>query len=90
MYLGMQIPLLEGELHSHSLKYRPRASILISIERQAFLLTQTTNTADWSHSLSESRSTYSSLKDHFLRYIKHPEDLTSASDDPLADDADVR
>lgn len=28
------------------------------------------------------------MKDHFLRYIKHPEDLTSASDDPLADDAD--
>ncbi|KAL7627008.1 hypothetical protein AAE478_003784 [Parahypoxylon ruwenzoriense] len=48
----------------------------------------TTDAADWSHALSESRSTYSSLRDHFLRYIKHPEYLTGASGDPLADDVD--
>ncbi|KAI1375039.1 RabGAP/TBC [Hypoxylon crocopeplum] len=59
-----------------------------SICWKAFLLNQTTNTTNWSHALLESRSTYSSLRDHFLKYIKHPEYLTAASADPLADDAD--
>ncbi|KAI2630730.1 RabGAP/TBC [Hypoxylon sp. NC1633] len=59
-----------------------------SICWKAFLLNLTTDTANWSHALLESRSTYSSLKDHFLKYIKHPEYLTAASVDPLADDTD--
>ncbi|KAI1143837.1 RabGAP/TBC [Hypoxylon sp. FL0543] len=53
-----------------------------------FLLNQSTDTTNWSHVLLESRSTYSSLRDHFLKYIKHPEYLTAASVDPLADDPD--
>ncbi|OTB08631.1 hypothetical protein M426DRAFT_316640 [Hypoxylon sp. CI-4A] len=59
-----------------------------SICWKAFLLNQTTDTTNWSHALLESRSTYSSLRDHFLKYIEHPEYLTSATVDPLADDAD--
>ncbi|KAI8963903.1 RabGAP/TBC [Daldinia sp. FL1419] len=59
-----------------------------SICWKAFLLSQSTNTVDWSHTISESRSTYSSLRDHFLKYIKHPEYLTADSADPLADDTD--
>ncbi|KAI0010143.1 RabGAP/TBC [Xylariaceae sp. FL0662B] len=59
-----------------------------SICWKAFLLNQTTNTANWSHALLESRSTYSSLREYFLKYIKHPEYLAAASTDPLADDAD--
>ncbi|KAI0024792.1 RabGAP/TBC [Xylariomycetidae sp. FL0641] len=55
---------------------------------KAFLLAQTASTTNWSHALLESRSTYSSLRDHFLKYIKHPEYLTAATADPLADDAD--
>ncbi|KAI0480846.1 RabGAP/TBC [Xylariaceae sp. FL0804] len=55
---------------------------------KAFLLSQTTDAANWSHALLESRSTYSSLRDHFLRYIKHPEYLNAGISDPLADDAD--
>ncbi|KAI0179971.1 RabGAP/TBC [Hypoxylon sp. FL1284] len=55
---------------------------------KAFLLNQTSGTTSWSHALLESRNAYSSLRDHFLRYIKHPEHLTAASVDPLADDAD--
>ncbi|KAI1338025.1 RabGAP/TBC [Xylariaceae sp. FL0016] len=59
-----------------------------SICWKAFLLNRTTNTTNWSHALLESRSTYSSLRDHFLKYIKHPEYLTAGNSDPLADDAD--
>ncbi|KAI1078427.1 RabGAP/TBC [Whalleya microplaca] len=59
-----------------------------SICWKAFLLNQTTNTTNWSHALLESRSTYASLRDHFLKYIKHPEYLTAGSTDPLADDTD--
>ncbi|KAF3063864.1 TBC1 domain family member 5 [Daldinia childiae] len=59
-----------------------------SICWKVFLLTQSTNIVDWSHDISESRTTYSYLRDHFLKYIKHPEHLTADSVDPLADDAD--
>ncbi|CAJ2509966.1 Uu.00g058660.m01.CDS01 [Anthostomella pinea] len=61
--------------------------VVASIDR-AFLLNQTTDTTNWSHAMLESRSTYSSRRDHFLKYIKHPEYLTAATLDPLADDAD--
>ncbi|RYO74069.1 hypothetical protein DL764_010992 [Monosporascus ibericus] len=54
-----------------------------------FLLRQTfADTDDWSRSLLELRSEYSSLKEHFLKYVNHPEYLTAASSDPLADDPD--
>ncbi|KAI1502734.1 rab-GTPase-TBC domain-containing protein [Biscogniauxia marginata] len=59
-----------------------------SICWKAFLLNQTTNAVNWSHALLESRSTYASVRDHFLKYIKHPEYLTAGTSDPLADDAD--
>ncbi|KAI0131675.1 RabGAP/TBC [Hypoxylon sp. NC0597] len=59
-----------------------------SICWKIFLLNQSTDTTNWSHALLESRSTYASLRDHFLKYIKHPEYLTAASVDPLTDDAD--
>ncbi|KAI0840447.1 RabGAP/TBC [Hypoxylon sp. FL0890] len=59
-----------------------------SICWKIFLLDQSTDTTNWSHVLLESRSTYASLRDHFLKYIKRPEYLTAASVDPLADDAD--
>lgn len=37
--------------------------------------------------LTDSRSAYASLRDHFLRDIEHPNDLSTA--DPLADDETV-
>ncbi|KAI1879592.1 hypothetical protein JX265_002546 [Neoarthrinium moseri] len=56
---------------------------------KAFLLGHGSSTAaNWSHALLESRSTYASLRDHFLKYIKHPEYLANVNTDPLADDAD--
>lgn len=38
--------------------------------------------------MAESRSAYVSLRDHFLRFIEHPNDLHSSAD-PLADDDNV-
>ncbi|PTB43203.1 uncharacterized protein TrAFT101_001753 [Trichoderma asperellum] len=40
----------------------------------------------WSRSLGEKRELYSERRDHFLRFIKHPETLTELTIDPLADD----
>ncbi|GAW11211.1 hypothetical protein ANO14919_005530 [Xylariales sp. No.14919] len=53
---------------------------------KAFLLDQTHRT-NWAHVLLESRSSYASLREHFLKYIKHPEYLTAGNSDPLAEDA---
>lgn len=43
----------------------------------------------WSRSLREKRERYSERRDHFLRFIKHPETLTELTIDPLADDPKV-
>lgn len=43
----------------------------------------------WSRSLDEKREDYSERRDHFLRFIKHPETLTELTIDPLADDPKV-
>ncbi|KAK2605142.1 hypothetical protein N8I77_008005 [Diaporthe amygdali] len=55
---------------------------------KAFLLFQDVNLANWSHVLLENRNSYSSLREHHLKYIKHPELLNELSLDPLADDPD--
>jgi TBC1 domain family member 5 len=55
---------------------------------QAFLLYGPLSQSSWPKKLSDSRSAYSSLRDHFLKYIDHPNDLQS-SVDPLADDDNV-
>lgn len=55
---------------------------------QAFLLYGPLSQASWPKKLADSRSAYTSLREHFLKYIDHPNDLQSAGD-PLADDANV-
>ncbi|KAL7822458.1 RabGAP/TBC [Trichoderma gracile] len=40
----------------------------------------------WSQSLREKRELYSERRDHFLKFINHPEALTELTIDPLADD----
>lgn len=40
----------------------------------------------WSQLLREKRELYSERRDHFLRFIKHPESLAELTTDPLADD----
>ncbi|GAP88492.1 putative WD repeat domain-containing protein [Rosellinia necatrix] len=54
---------------------------------KAFLLSQTADAANWTPALLESRSSYASLKEHFLKYCKHPEYLAAGNSDPLADDS---
>lgn len=55
---------------------------------QAFLLFQSTEVTGWSRALVDSRSAYTSLREHFLRYIENPDELGSALD-PLDDDQNV-
>lgn len=55
---------------------------------KAFLLFKDVNTSNWSHVLLENRNSYSALREHHLKYIKHPELLNQLSLDPLADDPD--
>ncbi|KAI1821337.1 rab-GTPase-TBC domain-containing protein [Xylaria intraflava] len=54
---------------------------------KAFLLSQTPHATSWTRALLESRSSYASRREHFLKYIKHPEYLTAGNSDPLADDS---
>ncbi|KIY00085.1 uncharacterized protein Z520_03770 [Fonsecaea multimorphosa CBS 102226] len=56
-----------------------------NVNLQAFLLYGPLSQGSWSKKLAESRSAYVSLRDHFLRFIEHPNDLHSSAD-PLADD----
>ncbi|KAF7510595.1 hypothetical protein GJ744_006207 [Endocarpon pusillum] len=55
---------------------------------KAFLLYGPLSHTSWPKKLTESRDAYFSLREHFLRYIDHPDDLQSAVD-PLADDANT-
>lgn len=58
-------------------------------DTQVFLLFQTTDTTTWSHALVDSRSAYSSLREHLLRYMENSDELDSALN-PLDDDRHVR
>jgi TBC1 domain family protein 5 len=55
---------------------------------QAFLLFENLSHVQWPSKITDARSTYVALKEHFLKYIEHPDDLQS-SVDPLADDEQV-
>ena len=55
---------------------------------KAFLLFQGLDQSQWAKTLNHSRSGYASLRDHFLKYIDHPDDLDSTVD-PLTEDDNV-
>ncbi|KAE8451222.1 hypothetical protein EG329_004386 [Mollisiaceae sp. DMI_Dod_QoI] len=63
----------------------PCVTGLRSVCWKAFLLFQSTEVTGWSRALVDSRSAYTSLREHFLRYIENPDELGSALD-PLDDD----
>ncbi|KAG4433252.1 hypothetical protein IFR05_011275 [Cadophora sp. M221] len=63
----------------------PCISGLRSVCWKTFLLFQTTDITSWSRALDDSRSAYTSLREHLLRYIENPDELGSALD-PLDDD----
>ena len=52
-------------------------------ERQAFLVFKSLEKSTWAKTLSDSRSAYISLREHFLKYIENPDDLSA--EDPLTD-----
>lgn len=54
---------------------------------KAFLLFENLDRSTWTKTLSDSRSAYTSLRDHFLRHIEHPDDLTES--DPLTENETV-
>ena len=54
---------------------------------QAFLLFNDLKKERWSKALSDSRSAYTSMKEHFSKDITNSEDL--AADDPLNDSEGV-
>ncbi|KAL2014643.1 hypothetical protein VTN00DRAFT_2168 [Thermoascus crustaceus] len=58
---------------------------LRSICWKAFFLYDNLDRSEWTRKISNSRSAYSALRSHFLKYIEHPNDLVSTVD-PLADD----
>ncbi|KAJ5765426.1 hypothetical protein N7520_004985 [Penicillium odoratum] len=58
---------------------------LRSICWKVFLLFEGLDREEWSQKLGESRDAYTAIRDHFMKYIEHPDDLESTVD-PLADD----
>ncbi len=58
---------------------------LRSVCWKAFLLYGPVSQVSWPKKLAEGRSAYSSLREHFLRFIDNPNDIQTAAD-PLADD----
>lgn len=54
-----------------------------------FLLFEGLEREEWSQKLGESREAYKALRDHFLKFVEHPDDVESTVD-PLADDEEVR
>ena len=68
---------------------RLESSLLTPSGRQVFLLLGDFDRARWQKLLADSRSAYTSLNEHFLRSINHPEAVDSTVD-PLTDDDDVR
>ncbi|CAG8962438.1 hypothetical protein HYFRA_00014067 [Hymenoscyphus fraxineus] len=65
--------------------HSPCVSGLRSVCWKTFLLFQNIQTTTWSRALVDSRSAYTSLREHFLRYIENPDEVGSALD-PLDDD----
>lgn len=61
---------------------------LRSICWKAFLLFENLDKSTWSKTISDSRSAYGALRDHLLKNIEHPDDISVA--DPLTGDESVR
>ncbi|KAM3506104.1 hypothetical protein MY10362_002548 [Beauveria mimosiformis] len=53
---------------------------------KTFLLFQETGLDSWIQTLRHTRETYAERRQHFLKFIRHPEALAEISSDPLNDD----
>ncbi|KAM5430769.1 hypothetical protein McanMca71_005155 [Microsporum canis] len=87
----------QPEIHSlHELKQvleagakgaNPCEDGLRSVCWKAILLHREIDRSQWSIQLSDSREAYTSVRQHFLKYINNPDELPSTVD-PLAEDAE--
>lgn len=69
-------------------EFDPCEDGLRSVCWKVFLLNGPLSKASWTKKVKDSRSAYTSLRDHFLKFIDNPDDLHSSAD-PLADDESV-
>jgi TBC1 domain family protein 5 len=86
MYIGLSFSLLEGESIPSTIGH----SINQAYHTQTFLLSTAAEGLSWSQVLDNGREFYTEQRDHFLKYIKHPEALAELSIDPLTEDPTVR
>lgn len=63
------------------------SGIDFKLTSKAFLLFENLDQTTWGKKLDDVRSAYGSLKEHLLRGIEYPDDISAA--DPLADDDEV-
>ncbi|EEY22734.1 WD repeat-containing protein [Verticillium alfalfae VaMs.102] len=77
---------IETIKHTHSLadlqraiRYNGVSSPCLAGYRSVFLLFQTVNKESWVQTLSETREYYNEQRDHFLKFIKHPEELANVA-----------
>jgi hypothetical protein len=59
-----------------------------SASAQIFLVFKTLDRSSWPTHLASSRKTYESLRTHYLRAIRHPDEFES-SEDPLSENNEV-
>ncbi|KAG9505781.1 hypothetical protein J7337_002753 [Fusarium musae] len=57
---------------------------------KTFLLSTAAEGLSWSQVLDDERKLYAEKRNHFLKYIKHPEALAELNIDPLTEDPSVR
>lgn len=56
---------------------------------ETFLLFQDTDISVWTQTIRDAREQYAGKREHFLKFIEHPESLAQLTVDPLADDPEV-
>ena len=74
----IEVNMLEGRARSSFVAHKTEA-----IDK-AFLLFENLDQSTWTKTLQDSRSACTSLREHFLRHIEHPDDLSEM--DPLTED----
>lgn len=79
--------MLEGELRHCEVKWCDPE--LTKSGAKTFLLFNDTSEDVWLQVLGDARKLYTEQRDHFLKFILHPEALTELTVDPLADDPEV-
>lgn len=91
-----EVGLLEGTQNINALPFYKfikqlvdQECLLTHLRCQIFLLFGNFDPSQWQKTLSDSRSAYSALKQHFLRSSEQPNEAESVVD-PLDDDQNVR